>query len=136
MIPAPAEAGSVTYATYPPQGWLGWCTVPDCVGQSPRAIQLGYAYNTGYYYFVYYATADAFKDDGSSFHDELQAWLEAYFAWAFVASEPEAPDSSEVQAILSGINAPVSPLTVTLLWNAAADLDLYFYCDDGSVISW
>lgn len=44
------------------------------------------------------------------------------------------PDSSGVAAILEGIGATGSALTVTLLWDAPADLDLHFSCDDGSQI--
>jgi len=37
---------------------------------------------------------------------------------------------------LAGIGAGTAPLTITLLWNAAADLDLYFSCPDGTEIGW
>lgn len=59
-IDQPSDSGVyVTFTEYAPKGWLGWCTVEGCEGQSPRAIQLGWEYNAEYYYFVYYATYDA-----------------------------------------------------------------------------
>ena len=44
------------------------------------------------------------------------------------------PDAAAVKAILDGIGAPESPLTVTLLWDANVDLDLHLYCDGGEEI--
>lgn len=67
---------------------------------------------------------------------DLQAWAEGYFPWIIEAEEPPLPDTSAVESILEGIGASGAPLTVTLLWDAEVDLDLYFHCDDGSVISY
>lgn len=66
---------------------------------------------------------------------EMEAWAGSYFLW-LSPPEPELPDTSAVASILTGINASPAPLTVTLLWNAVVDLDLYFACDDGSDISY
>jgi hypothetical protein len=65
----------------------------------------------------------------------MYAWGAQYFLW-LAPPEPALPDTSEVAGILQGIGASSAPLTVTLLWNAQVDLDLYFACDDGSDISY
>jgi len=143
---APEEGTTVTFTEYPPKGWLGWCTVENCEGQSPRGIRLGYEYNAQYYYFVYFATLDAFQDPsntGEGWEEqwenllvEVKTWIESYYVWLVEPEEPAAPEADAVSAILLGINAPTAPLTLTLLWNAQVDLDLYFYCQDGSQVNY
>lgn len=142
-IPQPeaAEEGStVVFDSYPPKGWLGYCNAPDCAGQTPYGIVTGWEYSVTYYYFVYYATSDAYADGatGSAYEDlsaEVKAWLESFFVW-LVPVEPPPPSTDGVAGILSGIGAASAPLTVTLLWNAPVDLDLYLYCPDGSEVGY
>jgi len=138
--PQPPEPATVTFTDYPPNGWLGWCTVANCEGQTPSGIVTGYAYDAQYYYFVLYATSDCFEAEADEngfpvLKQALITWVESYLVW-LVPQVPEAPDSAAVEGILAGIGAAGAPLTVTLLWNADCDLDLYFHCDDGSVISY
>ena len=143
---APEEGTTVTFTEYPPKGWLGWCTVEGCEGQTPRAIRIGYTYNAQYYYFVYFATLDAFQDPsntGEGWEEqwellltEVKTWIESYYVWLVEPEEPAAPQVDAVAAILTAIGAPESPLTLTLLWDAPVDLDLYFYCQDGSVVNY
>jgi hypothetical protein len=138
-IDQPEEASTVTFTSYPPKGWVGYCSTPNCEGQTPAGIVTGYEYNAQYYYFVFYATADAYDGLVEGTYEELsaevKAWLESFFVW-LVPAEPEAPSSDGVADILTGIGAASAPLTVTLLWNAPVDLDLYLYCPDGSEIGW
>jgi len=141
-----ADIITVTFTEYPPKGWLGWCTVQNCEGQSARAIRLNYAYNAHYYYFVYFATLDAFQDPANTGEHweeqwelllvEVKEWILSYYVWLAEPEEPPAPAADAVQSILTGIGAPTAPLTLTLLWNAPVDLDLYFYCQDGSVVNY
>lgn len=79
-------------------------------------------------------TSDAMDGEGN-LDGEMTTWSETYFTW-LSPPEPALPDSSAVAAILNAIGASGAPLTVTLLWNAQVDLDLYFACDDGSDISY
>jgi len=44
--------------------------------------------------------------------------------------EPEVPSNDAISGILTGIGVTGAPLTVTLLWSAEIDLDLYMYCPD------
>ena len=138
-IDQPGEASTVTFTSYPPKGWVGYCSTPNCEGQTPAGIVTGYEYNAQYYYFVFYATADAYDGLVEGYYEELsaevKAWLESFFVW-LVPAEPEAPSSDGVAGILEGIGAASAPLTVTLLWNAPVDLDLYLYCPDGSAVGW
>merc|ERR1712110_1169509 len=78
-VPKPDSAVTVTFDSYPPKGWLGWCSTENCEGQAATAIQTGYEYNTDYYYFVYYATGDAYE--GESISADMVAWLESFFVW-------------------------------------------------------
>lgn len=55
---ADSGVATVTFDSYPAKGWMGWCTVPNCDGETATGIVTGYAYDTGYYYFVFYATSD------------------------------------------------------------------------------
>jgi len=134
-VDQPTEAYTVTFTEYPPKGWIGWCTVPNCDGQTPTGIHLNYGYDAMYYYFVYYATSDAVDQGTGDAVAEVTAWAETNFPWT-VEPETSAPDSDGVAAILSAIGADPAPLTITLIWDAPVDLDLYFYCDDGAVINY
>jgi len=118
-IPQPQEAGAdagmtVTFADYPPAGWIGYCTVANCDGQTPSGIVTGYAYNADYYYFVFYATSDALDGDGEPI-EAVDTWIVTYFTW-LVPAEPELPDNTAIAAVLEAIGAASAELTVTLLW--------------------
>jgi len=147
-----AEDG-VTFAEYPPKGWVGYCATPGCAGdkgagEAAAAITLGYAYSAWDNYFVYYATADAFEAGAAEYTmeyvvTELSAWGETYFTWIVEAEEveeaagTETVSSDSISQILAGIlSDPPAALTVTLLWHAAVDLDLYLACPDGSEIGY
>lgn len=63
-------------------------------------------------------------------------WGYAKFPWTVEEDDGGAPDASGVAQILAAIGADPSPLTITLIWDAQVDLDLYFYCDDGTQINY
>jgi len=95
---------------------------------------------------MFYVTGDAMSDSWNGSFEELSdsdikaeviAWRDLYFTWInwYPVAEPETPSADGVAAILSSIGVtPGAALTVTLLWEAAVDLDLYFSCADGSLI--
>ena len=41
-----------------------------------------------------------------------------------------------INEILLAEGTEITALTISLFWNADEDLDLTFYCDDGTVIDW
>jgi len=86
---------TVTFDSYPPKGWIGYCTVPDCSGQTPTGIVTGYEYSADYYYFVYYATSDAVDSGSGELIEEMQTWANGFFTW-LVQEEPDLPDSNAI----------------------------------------
>jgi len=56
-----------------------------------------------------------------------------------VAASQASLTPAGVESIIASLGvdpAEPAPLTITLIWNAAADLDLLFLCDDGSQIDY
>jgi len=97
---------TVTFDSRPPKGWLGYCTVENCEGQTPTGISLGYAYSADYYYFVFYGTSDAMQaapnDDQPI--EEVGVWASQFFTWT-VTQAPTIPDNTAVASILEAIGA-------------------------------
>lgn len=136
-IDRPEEATTVTFTEMPLYGWLGKCYNEGCAGETevPTGITTGYAYNTDDWWFVYYLTEDAFQEGTTDMKEELLTQYYYYFPWMDPSTQgPAPPDASGIAAILAAIGADPAPLTITLIWNDNVDLDLHFYCDDGTEI--
>lgn len=60
-----------------------------------------------------------------------------WFTWvSWYVVEPPAPTPDAALGILTAIGATNKLMTVTLLWDAPVDLDLYFSCADGSIVNY
>jgi len=93
-------------------------------------------------------TTDAFEAGAPEYTaaylaEEQSAWGETYFTWVPVTEEADAAvetvSSDSISQILAAVlagQATPPALTVTLLWHAEVDLDLYLSCPDGSQIGY
>ena len=54
--------------------------------------------------------------------------------WLFVDETQGLIYPEDIGAILGSIGAGDAALMVTLIWNAQSDIDLHFFCDDGTEI--
>lgn len=114
-------------------GWLGYCSSENCEGEEPTSIIIGFTYDATLVQFAWYITADGQAD--GELNESMIAFRDLYFTWIeWYSSEPAAPSTDEVNAILEAIGATGATLTVTMLYNAPVDLDLHFSCADGSMI--
>jgi hypothetical protein len=145
-------ADTIVFDSYPPKGWIGVCSYEYCNSETngqetPSAIVPGYSYNIYSNYFVFYLTQDLFSGDIGDPSDpdfdyegmlemidsDFEAWIESYFGWLFVEeSDVVQADASYIEGFLSAIGVTVGEgapeMTVTMIWSAEVDLDLYYSC--------
>lgn len=146
-------ADTIVFTEYSPKGWVGVCSSEYCYSEvygqeTPSAIVPGYEYSIYSNWFVLYLTQDLFSgeiigDPSDPDFDyagamemidaDFEAWVESYFGWLFVEeSDVVQADASYIEGFLSAIGVTVGEgapeMTVTLIWSAAVDLDLYYSC--------
>jgi len=145
-----SDVSTVTFTTAPPKGWIGYCSTDGCnglngEGETPVGIYLNWEYSTSTNYFVYYLTWDAFQEGAKEYAieetvSEVSIWYYEYFAWTLIVDTSTAEVGGDaiyaiLQAVLASKDTPPA-LTVTLLWHAVVDLDLYLSCPDASEVGY
>lgn len=102
-----AEAGTyVNFDSYPPAGWIGWCTdVCTNNGVVPKSIILNYDYDASIYYFVYYVTNDVAESfDAIADDSGIGIWYSEKFPWTVQTAQAQ-PSADTVTSILTAIGA-------------------------------
>jgi hypothetical protein len=140
LPPSSYEGTTITFTSHPPNGYIGYCWSADCGDGVVRGIYLNYEYTLEGKYWFFWGTADSWNGDGTHhtnyFNEEMTEWFLAHFVW--YVYEPVALDDSMIMAILSPYIDFENPpdLTLTVLWHADVDLDLYLSCGDGTEIGY